>query len=149
MNHRHLHLKELLVRTDTCVRLVTTHTSRQLVTQTGRASGDQTAGFVILPSPLEMGVASHLLSHCCMVVGRRDSAQSLDGCPVYDRHCTVLICWPRPHCAEHWNREHQGKGKRGPSFLCEPEYRAESLLPHAPGHTFSHSEQSLRKHCAT
>lgn len=52
-------------------------------------------------SVLEMGVLSHLLSHCCIDGGLCVSEHSLDACPVYERHCTVRICCPRPHCAEH------------------------------------------------
>lgn len=54
-----------------------------------------------VPSGLSVGPDSHLVSHCCMAGGCRDSTQSLDGCPVWAKHWTERLCWPRPHCAEH------------------------------------------------
>lgn len=59
-----------------------------------------------------MGVLSHLLSHCCIDWGRTVSEQSLDACPVYERHCTVRICCPRPHCAEHYGLRGRERNKQ-------------------------------------
>lgn len=102
----------LTVMTNASRQLITEMTPARTVrtwwqTQACSCSGVQVflTHVLILPSPLAMGVASHLLSHCCMVLGLRDSGHSWEGCPVYDRHCTVLICWPRPHWAEHCERK--------------------------------------------
>ena len=51
------------------------------------------------PSP--GGALSHLASHCCVAGGRRASAHSRDGCPVWLEQRTGRCCCPKPHCAEH------------------------------------------------
>lgn len=51
------------------------------------------------PSP--GGALSHLASHCCVAGGRRASAHSRDGWPVWLEQRTARCCCPIPHCAEH------------------------------------------------
>lgn len=51
------------------------------------------------PSP--GGALSHLASHCCVDGGRRVSAHSRDGWPVWLEQRTARCCCPIPHCAEH------------------------------------------------
>lgn len=55
-----------------------------------------------IPSGLSPGgVLSHLASHCCVAGGRRASAHSRDGWPVWLAQRTARCCCPRPHCTEH------------------------------------------------
>lgn len=85
------------------------------------------------PSP--GGVLSHLASHCCVAGGRRASAHSRDGWPVWLEQRTARCCWPIPHCAEHCGESLLSLGWAAP--VPTPAPRVPAYLAPLAGHPAS------------